>query len=104
MGLLGKVFEKYAESTAKRDDACAEVDSFISKTLNALNGSNEFIGIEWALKIKNDCKVMLEKINGISLLAFIPASKLNSRKTEIEKLSNEIEYKVNAHNDKMAYL
>lgn len=76
MGLLSKAFEKYAESTAKRDDACVEVDSFISKTQDALIGSNEFIGIEWALK----------------------------KKTEIEKLSREIEYKVNTHNDKVAFL
>lgn len=104
MGLLSKAFEKYAESTAKRDDACAEADSFISKTQNALTGSNEFIGIEWALKIKTECEDMLEKINSISLLAFVPASKLNTKKSEIEKLSREIEYKVNAHNDKMAFL
>lgn len=102
MGLLDKAFDRFADNTAKRDEVYVEVDSFIKRTQSAVIDSCDFIDNEWPLKIRSACKDMIEKINGVSLLAYMPASKLNAKKKEVDHLSQNIEEQVCAHNDKIA--
>lgn len=102
MGILGKALDKIVGNTARRDDICDEVDAFVRTTQTVFGNSHEFVDNEWALKVKEDCKGMLEKINGVSLLALLPVGKLNDKKIKVEKLSQEIESQVRSHNDKIA--
>lgn len=102
MGLLSKAIDKIAGNSVKRDEICDEADAFIGRVQYEFSNSNEFIKLERAQIINDECEDMLKKINSISFLAYVPTSKLNVKKAELKNFSGTIEQKLNDHNDRIA--
>lgn len=101
--LFDAIAEKYTDISAKRESACMDADLFISKAeLYISENSNNFIDMQWALDIKETSIKLLDDLSSLSTTAILSRGKLNFAKNKIVDFSEEIENRVQNHNEIVA--
>lgn len=103
MRLFDCIAEKYADISAKRESACMDAELLVSKTeLYISENKNNFIDIQWAIDTKSACEELRANLCSLSTTAILSRSTLNSAKNKLELLFDEVENRIQSHNEIVA--
>lgn len=102
MGIIGNLFQKIEKDKAESMDVCEKVDAYVASIEKQLAGGTEFLDTGLSVKVQSVCAALRKEISDLPLTAYLTNTKINSKKRDLEALSENIVRMITAHNDDVA--